>query len=82
MKMTAMLVAVICFSVCGFAGDGKSIKQRVRDPYGRLLYTTTTRGNQTEVRGPSGKLLIKSKTLSNGRTESRSPSGKLLFKSK
>lgn len=81
MKMAAMLVALLCFPVCGFAGDAKSAKQKVRDSSGKLLYTTTTHGNQTEVRDPAGKLLMKLKTLSNGTAETRSPSGKLLYRS-
>jgi hypothetical protein len=36
---------------------------------------------QTEVRTPSGKLVVKTKTK-DGKTEVRSPSGKLLYKVK
>jgi hypothetical protein len=56
-------------------------KRDIRDSSGKLLYTTTTRGNQAEVRNPTGKLLLKIKTT-DGTTQSRSPSGKLLYKSK
>ncbi|MBI5251574.1 MAG: hypothetical protein HY912_18950 [Desulfomonile tiedjei] len=80
MKTAVMVVALLCFSVFGFAAD-KTVKGEVRDPSGKLLYKTYTRGNTTETREPSGKLVTKSKTT-NGKTEVRSPTGKLLYKAK
>jgi hypothetical protein len=63
-------------------GQSQPIKREIRDSSGTLLYKSTSRGNQTEVRYPSGKLLMKTKTSSEGSTEVRSPSGKLLYKAK
>ena len=80
MKTAVAVVALLCFSAFGFAGD-KTIKGEVRDSSGRLLYKTYTRGKTTETREPSGKLVTKSRTV-NGTTEVRSPTGKLLFKAK
>jgi hypothetical protein len=71
--VTMMLLVMIPFS---FAGS-PSVKSEHRSAAGKLLYTTTTKGNQTEARSPSGKLLWKSKTVGE-KTEVRSPSGKLI----
>jgi hypothetical protein len=80
MKTAVMVVALLCFSGFGFAAD-KTVKGEVRDPSGKLLYKTYTRGDVTETRDASGKLVTKSRTR-NGSTEVRSPSGKLLYKAK
>ena len=60
MKTAVMVVALLCFPVFGFTTD-KTIKGEVRDSSGKLLYKTYTRGNVTETREPSGKLVTKSK---------------------
>jgi len=81
MKTILTVLILLSFPVLGFAGDAKTIKGEVRDPSGKLLYKTYTKGNVTETREPTGRLVTKSKTA-NGTTEVRSPTGKLLYKSK
>lgn len=80
MKTPVVVVALLCFSAFGYAGDN-TVKGEVRDSSRKRLYKTYTRGNITETREPSWKLVTKSRTK-NGTTEVRSPSGKLLYKSK
>jgi hypothetical protein len=81
MKTLLVLVAFL-LALSPFALAEQPVKGEVRDASGKLLYKTTTRGNKTEVRSPTGKLLVKSKTTKDGKTEVRSPSGKLLRKAK
>ena len=81
MKTILAVLTILWLTVLAFAGDAKTVKGEVRDPSGKLLYKTYTRGSVTETREPSGKLVTKSKTK-NGTTEVRSPTGKLLYKAK
>jgi len=80
MKTALLLLAALSILTASAFAE-QPIKGEVRSPSGKLLYKTTTRGNQTEVRTPSGKFLMKAKTTTGG-TEARSPSGKLLYKVK
>jgi hypothetical protein len=80
MKTILILLTILCLPVMAFAGD-KTIKGEIRDPSGKMLFKTSTRGAVTETRDPMGKLITKSRTR-NGTTEVRSPTGKLLFKTK
>jgi hypothetical protein len=77
MKTIISAVAVLLVVASLAIAQAQSNRTEVRSPSGKLLYTTTRKGDTTEVRKPSGKLLFKSKTLK-GKTEIRSPSGRLL----
>jgi hypothetical protein len=81
MRRLVIALIVLCVPLCALAADGKTIKGEVRNPSGKLLYKTYTKGNVTETRTPSGKLVTKSKTTG-GKTEVQSPTGKLLLKTK
>ena len=78
MKTAVAVIVLLRFPFLVFAGD-KTVRGEVRDPSGKFLYKTYTRGNTTETREPSGKLVTESTTKS-GKTELRSPTGKLLYK--
>jgi len=81
--MPALLAFVAAFSTLITSVLAEQVvKREVRDASGKLLYESTKRGHQTEVRDPFGKLLIKTKTSSDGKTTVCSPSGRLLYKSK
>jgi len=79
MKRISAIVAIsLLFSLVILSeSQPQTVKSRVRNPSGKLLYQTKTTGNVTEFRSPTGKLLQKSKTVGNT-TEVRSPTGKLL----
>jgi hypothetical protein len=80
MKTVLSLVAALLLLTASTFAE-QPVRRETRSPSGKLLYKTTTRGDQTEVRTPDGKLLMKSKTTDGG-SEVRSPSGKLLYKVK
>ena len=80
MKMFLSFLAVLFLLSIPVLAE-QPVKGEVRDPSGKLILKTTTRGNRTEVRSPSGKLLPRWKTT-NGKTEVRSPSGELVCQSK
>jgi hypothetical protein len=56
------------------------IRTQFRDKSGKLWGTAITRGNRSEFRNASGKLLTKSTTYRDGKTEVRDSSGNLLLK--
>ncbi len=77
MKLIALTVfTILILTTFSFAG-AKTVRKEVRNPSGKLLYTTTSTGDRTEVRDPSGKLVETSRRIGD-RIEVRSPSGKLL----
>lgn len=77
MKRIAITILVMLSLVSYAFAESSNSSSQVRDPSGKLLYTTKTRGDTTEVRDPSGKL-IETRKRSGDRIEVRSPSGKLL----
>lgn len=75
-RITIAILIMLCLIPYAFA-ESRNSSSQVRDPSGKLLYTTKTRGDRTEVRDPSGRL-IETRKKSGDRIEVRSPSGKLL----
>ena len=75
-RITIAILIMLCLISYAFA-ESRNSSSQVRDPSGKLLYTTKTMGDRTEVRDPSGRL-IETRKKSGNRIEVRSPSGKLL----
>jgi hypothetical protein len=74
------ILALLIMALSSFAGQ--PVKDQVRDSQGKLIGTTTTRGNVTEGRNATGKLEYKARTDSHGVTTYRDATGKALFKTK
>lgn len=60
--------------------DNRTVRTQFRDKSGKLWGTAISRGNRSEFRNASGKLLTRSATSSDGTTQVRDASGKLLLK--
>ena len=56
MKMLLTCVAVLILLAKPVLAE-QPVKREVRDSSGTLILMLTTRGNQTDVKSPSGKLL-------------------------
>ena len=78
MKTLTAILFVVLVSTLALAGQ--PARDQVRTPSGKLIGTTTTRGNVTEGRNATGKLEYKSTVKPNGTTEVRDATGKLLYK--
>lgn len=79
-RLFTALLFVLLTAVLAFGGQ--PVKDKVRDSKGKLIGTTTTRGNVTEGRNATGKLEYKARTDSRGVTTYRDATGKALFKTK
>jgi hypothetical protein len=81
MKMLLTCVAVLILLAKPVLAE-QPVKREVRDSSGTLILMLTTRGNQTDVKSPSGKLLFKFEISSEGKTETKSQPGNPMYKAK